>query len=235
MNVTEERKKACRVVQEKNFDYLIMFLICMDAVVIGLLTVGFGDLQFRRMMFFLDRLCMAIFIFEMFIKMYAYGTKFFKSGWNVFDLTVITISSIPIASCMIILRSFRLFRLLKYINSFRPLKNIISIMLLILPNFLSMFVVLGVFVYVFGIMGVVMFGDNVIAFSDLSSSIFTLIQTFTFDGWASTIVRPIMRIYPYAWIYFYSFVMISFLLITSFLLSSVALMAKREFKIFAKF
>jgi voltage-gated sodium channel len=187
------------------------------------------------MMFFLDRLCMAIFIFEMLIKMYAYGGKFFKSGWNVFDLVVITISSIPIASYMIILRTFRLFRLLKYINKFRPLKNIISIMLLILPNFMAMFVVLGVFVYVFGIMGVVMFGDNVMAFSDLGSSVFTLIQTFTFDGWSSTIVRPIMRIYPYAWIYFYSFVMISFLLLTSFVLSALAVLAKREFKIFSKF
>ncbi|MBP5399347.1 MAG: ion transporter [Alphaproteobacteria bacterium] len=235
MEISEEREKAVKVVEGVNFDCLIMFLICMDAVVLGLLTVGFGDLQFRRVLFLLDRLCMAIFIFEMLVKMYAYGRSFFSSGWNIFDLSVITISAIPIASCMIILRTFRLFRTLRYINRFRPLKNVISVMLLILPSFLAMTVVLSVFAYVFGIMGVVMFGDEVVAFSDLSSSIFTLIQAFTFDGWASTIVRPMMRIYPYSWIYFYSFMMISFLLAVSFVLSAISVIMRRDFKIYTRF
>ncbi len=230
MEIIEERKKATKVVESSNFDCMIMFLICMDAVVLGLLTIGFGDLQFRKMLFLLDRLCMAIFIFEMLIKMYAYGKSFFSSGWNIFDLIVITIAAIPVASYLIILRTFRLFRMLEYINRFKPLKNIISTMLLILPCFASMSVVLAVFVYVFGIMGVSIFGDNVVAFSDLSSSVFTLIQVFTFDGWASTIARPIMRIYPYSWIYFYSFVMISFLLAVSFVLSAISLVTKRDSK-----
>lgn len=235
MEITEERSKATKVVESANFDCLIMFLICMDAIVLGLLTVGFGDLQFRNILFLLDRLCMSIFIFEMLIKMYAYGKKFFSSGWNIFDLSVIAISSIPIASYMIILRTFRLFRSLRYVNKFRPLKNVISIMLLICPSFAAMSLVLGVFVYVFGIMGVVMFGDDVVAFSDLGLSVFTLIQAFTFDGWASTIVRPIMRIYPYSWIYFYSFMMISFLLAVSFVLSAISIIMRRDFKIYTRF
>lgn len=89
MNIVDERSKARKVVEDTNFDYLIMFLICMDAVVLGLLTVGFADVNFVTTLFLLDRLCMAIFIVEMLIKMYAYGPRFFKSGWNVFDLVVI--------------------------------------------------------------------------------------------------------------------------------------------------
>ena len=132
MNITEERRKAKKVVEDKNFDYLIMFLICMDSVVLGLLTVGFSDPSFAMILFLLDRLCMAIFIVEMLIKMYAYGPRFFKSGWNVFDLLVITISSLPFASYLIVLRTFRLFRLLRYINRFKQMKNIINIFLMIL-------------------------------------------------------------------------------------------------------
>ena len=152
MNIVDERSKARKVVEDTNFDYLIMFLICMDAVVLGLLTVGFADVNFVTTLFLLDRLCMAIFIVEMLIKMYAYGPRFFKSGWNVFDLVVITVSSLPVASCLIVLRTFRLFRLLRYVNRFKPMKNIINIFLMILPNFAAMAAVLGVFMYVFGIL-----------------------------------------------------------------------------------
>ena len=143
MNIVDERSKARKVVEDTNFDYLIMFLICMDAVVLGLLTVGFADVNFVTTLFLLDRLCMAIFIVEMLIKMYAYGPRFFKSGWNVFDLVVITVSSLPVASCLIVLRTFRLFRLLRYVNRFKPMKNIINIFLMILPNFAAMAAVLG--------------------------------------------------------------------------------------------
>lgn len=234
INITEERAKARKVVEGNNFDYLIMFVICLDAVALGMLTIGFYDIDFMKTMFLLDRLCMAIFIMEMLLKMYAYGPKFFKSGWNIFDLTVVTVSSIPVASYLIILRTFRLFRLLRYVTHFRQMKNIINIMLSILPNFAAMSVILAVFVYVFGVMGVALLGDEVSAFGDLGSSVFSLIQTFTLDGWASTIARPVMRIYPYAWVFFFAFVMISFLLVVSFALSVITLMVKKEFKVQSK-
>ena len=231
LNIKEERKKARLCVESTNFDYLIMCVICMDAIALGMLTVGLYDIDFLRTMFLLDRLCMAIFIVEMLIKMYAYGANFFKSRWNCFDLAIITISSIPATNYLIILRTFRLFRLLGYVKGFRNMKNIINIMLVIMPSFAAMMLVFGVMVYAFGVMGVVLFGEEISAFGDLGASVFSLIQCFTFDGWSSTIVRPIMRIYPHAWIYFYLFMMSSFLLVISFILSVVSLMVKREFKV----
>lgn len=231
VDIVEERKKAKQVVESNNFDYLIMSVICLDAVVLGMLTIGFYGIEFVKTMFLLDRLCMAIFIVEMLLKMYAYGPKFFKSGWNVFDLTIITVSSLPGSSYLIILRTFRLFRLLKYVDRFRRLKNIVNIMLLILPNFAAMCAIMSVIIYVFGVMGVVLFGDSISAFNDLGASVFTLLQTFTLDGWASTIARPVMRVYPYAWVFFISFVMLSLWLVVSFVLSVVAMMVKREFNV----
>ena len=234
ISMSDERTKAKKVIETNNFDYLIMFVICMDAVALGLLTIGIGNVDFMKTMFLLDRLCMAIFIVEMLLKMYAYGPKFFKSGWNIFDLIVVGISSMPLTSYLIILRAFRLFRLLRYINRFKQMKSIINIMLSILPNFVAMAVVLCVFVYVFGVMGVALFGERIAAFGDLWSSIFSLLQAFTLDGWASTIARPVMRIYPHSWIFFFSFVMVSFLLVTSFALSVITSMVKKEFKIQSK-
>lgn len=230
VDINEERQKARKVVEDKNFDYLIMFLICMDAVVLGLLTISFRDMTFVNMLYLLDRLCMAIFIVEMLIKMYAYGPKFFKSGWNIFDLTVITISAIPITSYMIILRSFRLFRLLRYFHHFKRMRNLINIMIMIIPNFFAMLLVLSGFLYVFSIMSVSLFGDVFVEFSDIGTAMLALIQTMTLDGWVSNIVRPVMTVYPYAWIFFMCFVLVCSLVMVSFLVSVIATITKKEFE-----
>lgn len=110
----------------KNFDFLIMSLICMDAVILGLMTSDAMNRFFEGGLFILDRLFMAIFIIEMIMKIFAFGKKFFKSGWNVFDFAVIAISSVPFASWFIIFRTFRLFRLLRYVNKFTRLKQMIN-------------------------------------------------------------------------------------------------------------
>ena len=174
---------------------------------------------------------MAIFIIEMIMKIFAFGKKFFKSGWNVFDFAVIAISSVPFASWFIIFRTFRLFRLLRYVNKFTRLKQMINTFLALLPNFMAMLLVMAVFFYVFAIMAVCLFGDVFIEFSDLGSSLFALLQVVTLDGWASNIARPVMAVFPHSWLFFVSFVFISFLITVSFLMSVVSEVVRRAFNL----
>lgn len=82
----KDKRKVKKLVEGKNFDWLIMSLILMDAVILGLMTASFMTDSLRADLFVLDRLFMAIFIIEMIMKIYAYGKKFFKSGWNVFEI-----------------------------------------------------------------------------------------------------------------------------------------------------
>lgn len=229
--VETDRRRVKKLVEGKNFDFLIMSLICMDAVILGLMTSEEMNLFFDGGLFILDRLFMAIFIIEMIMKIFAFGKKFFKSGWNVFDFTVIVISSAPFASYFIILRTFRLFRLLRYVNKFTRLKQMINIFIALLPNFMAMLLVMAVFVYVFAIMAVCLFGDVFIEFSNLGSSLFALLQVVTLDGWASNIARPVMAVFPHSWLFFVSFVFISFLISISFLMSVVAEVVKRAFNL----
>ena len=192
--VETDRRRVKKLVEGKNFDFLIMSLICMDAVILGLMTSDAMNRFFEGGLFILDRLFMAIFIIEMIMKIFAFGKKFFKSGWNVFDFAVIAISSVPFASWFIIFRTFRLFRLLRYVNKFTRLKQMINTFLALLPNFMAMLLVMAVFFYVFAIMAVCLFGDVFIEFSDLGSSLFALLQVVTLDGWASNIARPVMAV-----------------------------------------
>ena len=229
--VETDRRRVKKLVEGKNFDFLIMSLICMDAVILGLMTSDAMNRFFEGGLFILDRLFMAIFIIEMIMKIFAFGKKFFKSGWNVFDFAVIAISSVPFASWFIIFRTFRLFRLLRYVNKFTRLKQMINSFLALLPNFMAMLLVMAVFFYVFAIMAVCLFGDVFIEFSDLGSSLFALLQVITLDGWASNIARPVMAVFPHSWLFFVSFVFISFLITVSFLMSVVSEVVRRAFNL----
>ena len=224
--VETDRRRVKKLVEGKNFDFLIMSLICMDAVILGLMTSDAMNRFFEGGLFILDRLFMAIFIIEMIMKIFAFGKKFFKSGWNVFDFVVIAISSVPFASWFIIFRTFRLFRLLRYVNKFTRLKQMINTFLALLPNFMAMLLVMAVFFYVFAIMAVCLFGDVFIEFSDLGSSLFALLQVVTLDGWASNIARPVMAVFPHSWLFF-----ISFLITVSFLMSVVSEVVRRAFNL----
>ena len=229
--VETDRRRVKKLVEGKNFDFLIMSLICMDAVILGLMTSDAMNRFFEGGLFILDRLFMAIFIIEMIMKIFAFGKKFFKSGWNVFDFAVIAISSVPFASWFIIFRTFRLFRLLRYVNKFTRLKQMINTFLALLPNFMAMLLVMAVFFYVFAIMAVCLFGDVFIEFSNLGSSLFALLQVVTLDGWASNIARPVMAVFPHSWLFFVSFVFISFLITVSFLMSVVSEVVRRAFNL----
>lgn len=229
--VETDRRRVKKLVEGKNFDFLIMSLICMDAVILGLMTSDAMNRFFEGGLFILDRLFMAIFIIEMIMKIFAFGKKFFKSGWNVLDFEVIAMSSLPFASWFIIFRTFRLFRLLRYVNKFTRLKQMINTFLALLPNFMAMLLVMAVFFYVFAIMAVCLFGDVFIEFSDLGSSLFALLQVVTLDGWASNIARPVMAVVPHSWLFFVSFVFISFLITVSFLMSVVSEVVRRAFNL----
>ena len=224
----QDKRKVKKLVEGHNFDALIMFVIFMDAIIMGVSTMAISP-DLRLVLFILEKGFMALFIVEILMKLYAYNRSFFKSGWNTFDLVVVTVSSLSFLSFFIMLRTFRLFRLLKYVERFSRLKQAINTFLLLLPNFMAMLGVFLVFFYVFAVMAVNLYGSTFVGFSTLGSSLFTLFQVFTLDGWASTIVRPMMTIYPCSWIFFISFVFFSFLIVISFLMNVVSEIVNKKF------
>ena len=69
----KDKRKVKKLVEGNNFDYFILSLICIDAVALGFMTSDITNVFFDNVLFILDRLCMAIFIMEMLMKLYAYG------------------------------------------------------------------------------------------------------------------------------------------------------------------
>lgn len=217
----DDQRRLAKLVSGFSFDMFIMGVILADAIVLGLMSSDLFNYSYNQGLFLLDRLFMGIFIVEMFLKIYALKKKFFSSGWNWFDLIIVIVSSIPEASSFIVLRTFRLFRLFKYVQKFSKLHNLVEVFVSLLPTFASFMVVFVIFVYVFAIIGTSLFGDVFADFSSLGGSLFTLMQGLTFESWTSSIARPIMTIFPHAWIYFVSMIVFEFLIIVSFIISAL--------------
>lgn len=217
----DDQRRLAKLVTGFSFDMFIMALILVDAVVLGLQTSPTMTFYFDNGLFLIDRMCMGIFMAEMFLKIFALKKKFFASGWNVFDLVIVAVSSLPFMSAFIVLRTFRAFRLLRYFNRFETMKNLTKVFLALLPSFASFLAVFAVFFYAFAIIAVNLYGETFLAFEDLGAAMFTLLQMFTLDGWASSIARPVMMIYPHAWLFFVCVLLFSFLLIISFVVSAI--------------
>lgn len=226
--IKEKREKVRKFIENKSFDLFIMSLICLDAIIFGMMTSDKFNDYFGNVLFILDRMCMAIFIIEMVLKLFVYKTSFFTSKWNTFDFIIITVSSFSFANYLIVLRTFRLFRILKYINRFSQLRKILNVLNALLPNFIAVLLVFAVFLYVFAIVAVSLFGNVFIEFATLGGALFALLQIFTLDGWASDIANPVMSVFPNAWIFFVSFLLFSFLLIVSFIMSVIDEIFRRD-------
>ena len=122
----DDQRRLVKLVTGFSFEMFIMTVILANAVVLGLMTSPTMEFYFNNGLFLLDRVFMGIFMAEMFLKIFALKGKFFKSGWNVFDLIIVIISSLPFMSAFIVLRTFRLFRLFKYVNRFSKINKKIT-------------------------------------------------------------------------------------------------------------
>ncbi len=213
----DKQRRLAKLVSGNTFDLLIMFIIIADAIVLGLMTSPTMSFYYDNLLYLLDRTFMGIFIIEMFLKIFALKRSFFQSGWNIFDLVIIAISSLPFMSIFIILRSFRFLRMLKYGNRLPQISKIANVLLNILPYFAAFLAIFAIFFYVFAVIAVNLYGDTFDSFGNLGSASFTLLQIFTLDGWASSIARPVMIVYPNAWIFFSIVLLTSFLLVVSFI------------------
>ena len=73
-----------------------------------------------------------------------------------------------------------------------------------------MVAVLALIFYVSGVMATQIFGDDFPQwFGSLWNSLYSLFQIMTLESWSMGIVRPVMEVHPYAWVFFVPFILIA--------------------------
>jgi voltage-gated sodium channel len=208
--VADWRLRLGERVESKAVQYFIVAVILVNAVILGLETsVGMMQ-QVGGVLVMLDRLCLGIFIVELALKLLIYRGRFWKSSWNLFDLSVIALAMVPGGGAWSVLRSLRVLRVLRLLTVVPSLRKVVAAFLHSIPGLAGVVAVMSIFFYTAGVLATRLFGA---AFPDwfgtFPRSLYTLFQIMTLESWSMGIVRPVMESFPFAWAFFVPFIIIA--------------------------
>lgn len=204
------RERAGDWIESSHIQNVIIGLIVFNAITLGLETSATVRDWAGGPLAIAERIVLFIFVIEILIKLYAYGFRFFRSGWNVFDFLIVGISLVPASGPFTILRALRILRILRLLTKIERLRHIVESLLRAIPSIGWIAFLLGMVFYIFAVMGTKLFGeafpDN---FGHLGLTLYSLFQVMTLESWSEEISRPVMETYPLAWLYFITFILIT--------------------------
>lgn len=201
------------------FQRFIIWLIVLNGVILGLATSKPLMESYGSIINLADNLIVAIFTVEILLRIYVHRVSFFKDPWSLFDFFVVAISLIPANDGLSILRALRVLRLFRLLTVVPQMRIIIAALVKVIPGIASISMVVLLFFYVFSIMATNLFADAFpVWFGDLGKSMYTLFQVMTLESWSMGISRPVMDVFPYAWIFFILFILlVTFIMINLFI------------------
>ena len=200
-----ERFMAQQLIQR-----LLITLIVINAAILGIQTNPEIMAVIGSELTIMDHAILWIFIAEIVLLMSARGWRFFKDPWCIFDFLVVAIALVPATGSLSVLRALRVLRILRLVNKIESMRRVVSALLSSLPGLGSVFGLVLIVFYVAGVVATNMYAaDFPDRFGSLGISFYTLFQVMTLEGWSEEIARPIMAVYPSAWIFFLIFIFIS--------------------------
>jgi voltage-gated sodium channel len=204
------RQRLAEFIESDKVRNVIIAVILFNAVILGLETSPYVMARAGDLLLTLDQICLIIFVVELVVKLYALGPRFFRSGWNVFDFIIVGISLAPAAEGLSVLRSLRILRVLRVISFSPSIRKVVEGFVRALPGMGSVFLLTIIIFYVSSVMATKLFsGAFPEQFGNLAATALTLFQVMTLEGWADGVVRPVMAVYPYAWIFFIIFILVT--------------------------
>ncbi len=204
------RPRLIEIIESPTFRYSILGIIFVNAVTLGLATSPSIMESIGPGLRFVDDVVLVIFIVELAIKGIAYRWRFFLNGWNVFDLIVVSFSLLPSTGDLSVLRALRIVRALRVMSVVPQMRQVIQALIDALPGMASVITLLMIIFYIFAVMATRLFGRDFEAwFGDVGLSLYSLFQIMTLESWSMGIVRPVMELYPYAWLLFVPFIIMT--------------------------
>ncbi|MFY0659499.1 MAG: ion transporter [Shimia sp.] len=204
------RDKIGAFIERPAFRNAILGVILFNAVILGMETSKPLMEAIGPLLITLDALCLAIFVGEIVAKLYVQRGQFFRDGWNLFDFIIVGVALVPAAQGLSVLRALRILRLLRVVSVAPSLRRVIEGLLNALPGMGSVFLLMALIFYIGAVMATKLFGAAFpVWFGTLGKSGYSLFQIMTLESWSMGIVRPVMEVYPYAWMFFVPFILLT--------------------------
>ena len=196
--------------ETRGFQNAIIAVVVFNAALLGAETSKTLMVSYGQLLYFLNDVCLGLFVIELALKLFAYRLRFFTSGWNLLDFAIVAVSLMPLWHVFSVLRVLRIFRVLRLVSSASRLRRVVEGFITALPGMGSVFLLMGIIFYIGAVMAATLFGAAFPEwFGTLGRSGYSLFQIMTLESWSMGIVRPVMAVYPYAWAFFVPFIMVT--------------------------
>lgn len=191
----------------KQMQNCLTLIIIGNAITIGLQTFPAVEQSAGTLLTWLDNLVLGIFTLELLCRLYFERMAFFRSGWNWFDLLIVSIGYLPNNGTFTVFRLLRILRVLRLISVIPQLRIMIDAMLKSIPS-LGWIVLFTLNVnYIFAVIGMHLYGkDFPNYFGTLPKSMYTMFELLTLSGWNS-LARQISENHPYYFLFFIPYIL----------------------------
>ena len=203
------RDKVQAFTNSRSWEAFILTVIIINAITLGFETSETIMQSFAGpVLRFFDSLVLVIFVVEIALRLYAHGWRFFRDPWSLFDFTIVVISLLPASGPLQVLRALRILRALRLLSMIPSLRRVIGGLVAALPGMGSIIVLMALVFYIFAVIATKLYGESFPEwFGSLGASIYSLFQIMTLESWSMGIVRPVMDVYPNAWLFFVPFIL----------------------------
>lgn len=195
------------------FERIIIGLIILNAIVLGIETYPVIAVPYEPVLLSVNQIVLTIFVIEAVLKITAAApvfSRYFGDGWNLFDFSVVVFSLIPqTGEFALIARTIRLLRILRLITAVPELRLIVATLIRSLPGLGNVILLISIVFYIYAIAGYHMFhAHDPFHWGSLGVSLITLFRVLTLEDWTD-VMYSAMELYPWAWIFFVSFVVVA--------------------------
>lgn len=210
------------LVESTAFQTAIIVLVIINAIILGLETSASLMERYGAILKTIDGIIIKIFVVEISLRLYAYKWRFFTKAWSVFDLIIIGIALIPASETLAALRALRVLRVLRLISVVPAMRCVIEGLVNSIPGFTSVLMIIALFFYVFAVIGTHIFAEDFPQwFGTIGRTMYSLFQIMTLESWSMGIVRPIMVEYPWAWLYFVTYIILTAFIMLNFFIAVI--------------
>ncbi|XP_019889115.1 voltage-dependent calcium channel type A subunit alpha-1 isoform X12 [Ooceraea biroi] len=194
-------------VKSQQFYWFVIILVFFNTICVAVEHYG-QPAWLTDFLFYAEFVFLALFMMEMFIKMYALGPRtYFESSFNRFDCIVISGSIFEVIWSALksgsfgfsVLRALRLLRIFKVTKYWKSLRNLVISLLSSMRSIISLLFLLFLFILIFALLGMQLFGGQFnfsegtppTNFNTFPIALLTVFQILTGEDWNEVMYKGI--------------------------------------------
>ena len=228
-------KKRLETFIESHFvDELVAIVIIINAIALFAATSIHINDHYGWWLEKIDQCALAFFMVELGVRIYIKRLRFFKGGWNLFDLFIVILAIISQTGYFTVLRALRILRVVRLVRLFPKMTFLIASIKDAIPGIVSISCFISLFYFIFSVVAFNLFRYiGAEYFNTIGHTLMTMFQLLLYDNW-SAVVRPVQEKIPYSNLFFIIYIVVmKFTLLNLFIgliINSMQTAARRENK-----